>query len=257
MGVELRLGGKIILVAGGGGIGSELARRYAADGATVVLGDVDAAGARAVADEINNRGARALAVRLDGSDEASVAAAVATCRDRFGGLDGLHANFASFVDGDDRIGMLELPMDVYDETIRINQRGFVLCTRAVLPLLIERGGGVILYTSSIGAYRSGPSRVAYAMAKAAGHVLMRHVAERHGRQGIRANTIAPGTIMHGKWDAELPQEMKDRMLAMMPLRSRLGKPHDIAELSALLMSDAGSFITGQVICVDGGVTMRP
>lgn len=251
-----RLEEKVVLVAGAGGIGSELARRYAQEGAAVVLGDVDETHAIAAAGEIEAAGGRAVGLRLDGGDEDSIAAAVETCLNRFGGLDGLHANFATFADGNDRIGILELPMDVYDETVRINQRGYVLCTKAALPPMIERGGGVILYTSSIGAYRTGPSRAAYAMTKAAGHALMRHVAERYGRKGIRANAVAPGTIMHDRLERELPQEMKDRMLAIMPLRARLGKPQDIAGVSALLMSDEGAFITGQVICIDGGVTMR-
>ncbi len=252
-----RLEGKVVLVAGAGGIGGALARRYAAEGAAVLLGDVDAAGAAAIAGEINAGGGRAVGVHLDGGDEISIAAAFAECRDRFGGLDGLHANFATFVDGNDGIGILELPLEVYDETIRVNQRGFVLATKAAIPLLRERGGGVILYTSSIGAYRTGPSRVAYAMAKAAGHALMRHVADRHGREGIRANTVAPGTILHPGNAAAVSEAMKARMQVLVPLKSRIGRPEDIAGLSALLMSDEGSYINGQVICVDGGVTMRP
>jgi len=85
---------------------------------------------------------------------------------------------------------------------------------------------------------------------------MRHLAEGHGRQSIRPNTIAPGMIMHENGMPNCPQVTKARMLSMMPLRARLGRRQDVAELSAFLMSDAGSFITGQVVCVDGGITMR-
>jgi NAD(P)-dependent dehydrogenase (short-subunit alcohol dehydrogenase family) len=251
-----RLEGKSILVAGGGGIGSALAHRYASEGARVVLGDLDLDAARAVADEIAGDGGQALAVRLDGADEASIAAAVAGCVRAHGGLDGLHANFASFADDGDDDGVVELSLEAYDETMRVNARGFFLCTRLALPAIVERGGGCILYTSSAAAYRSGRSRVAYAMSKAAGQALMRHVATRYGPHGVRANAIAPGTIMHPKWEAELPQDFKDRLLKITALRSRLGQPDDIAGVSAMLMSDDGNYITGQVINVDAGSTMR-
>ena len=93
-----RLESKTILVAGNGGIGSELARRYAMEGAAVVLGDLDLDGAEAVAEEIARSGGKAVATRLDGTDENSIAAAVGLATQKYGGLDGLHANFASFVD---------------------------------------------------------------------------------------------------------------------------------------------------------------
>ena len=94
------------------------------------------------------------------------------------------------------------------------------------------------------------------MAKAADHALMRHVAVRYGPRGVRANAIAPGAIMHAKWEEVLPQDMKDWLLSNALIKSRLGRPQDIAAISALLMSEEGSYITGQVFCVDGGVTMR-
>jgi NAD(P)-dependent dehydrogenase (short-subunit alcohol dehydrogenase family) len=252
-----RLDGKVMLVAGAGGIGGELARRFAREGAAVVVGDQDIDDAARVVTDIEDAGGRATAAELDGADEASFHGAVELCRRRFGGLDGAHLNFATFIDSDESQSILDLPLDIYDETIRVNQRGFVVGTRAVLPALRERGGGALLFTSSIAAYRGGSSRVAYAMAKTAGHALMRHVAERFGAEGIRANAVAPGTILHGKWDAVLPQEMKDGLLSIALIKSRLGRPEDIAGLSTLLMSDEGSYITGQVICVDGGATLRP
>jgi NAD(P)-dependent dehydrogenase (short-subunit alcohol dehydrogenase family) len=251
-----RLDGKTILVAGAGGIGTGLARRLASEGARVMLGDIDQAGAEAAAAGIRAQGGVAVPIRLDGADEQSVADAVQACLAEFGRIDGAHLNFATFVDDNDDFGIMDLPLDVYDETIRVNQRGFVLCTRAILPHLIESGGGALLYTSSIAAYRAIPSRVAYAMAKAAGHALMRHVATRYAEFGVRANVIAPGTIMHGKWADVLPQSMKDRLLSSQLVKSRLGKPDDIAAVSAMLLSEEGAFITGQVICVDGGSTTR-
>lgn len=252
-----RLEGKVILVAGAGGIGGELARRYAAEGASVVLGDINLDDARAVVGEIERAGGRGVAIHLDGAEEASVAAAVAQCVDSFGGLDGMHANFATFIDNADDTGIVELPLAVFDETIRVNLRGFVLCARSALPAMVERGGGAILFTSSIGAYMGGPNRVAYAISKEAGHALMRHIAVRYGAQGIRANCVAPGTILHDKVASEISDEFKAQLLSAARIKSRLGRPEDIAGLSALLMSDEGSYITGQIITVDGGATMRP
>jgi len=253
--LERKLAGKVILVAGAGGIGGGLAERYAAEGAQVVLGDIDKAAAELVTAKINAAGNEAIAITLDGADEASASAAVATCREAFSGLDGLHANFATFADAPGPHGILELPLEIFDETQRVNVRGFYLCTRAALPLILERGSGSILYTSSIAAYHAGPSQVAYAVSKAAGHALMRHVASRYGPQGVRANSIAPGFIIH-EGLGELDPQLLEWGKAGAAIKSRLGRPDDVASMSTLLMSDQGSYITGQVICIDGGTTMR-
>jgi NAD(P)-dependent dehydrogenase (short-subunit alcohol dehydrogenase family) len=258
--VEPRLKGKAIVVAGGGGIGGELARRYASEGAAVVLGDIDLDSAQKLAEEIKQAGGIAEAVRLDGGDEATIAEAVAVAEKKFGRLDGFHANFASFADGVISAGIVDLPLEVFDEVMRINTRGFVLCTRHAVPLLIKSGGGSIIYTSSGAAHAGEDTRAAYAMSKAADHALMRHVARRHGPQGIRANVIAPGIIMHERLANSLGDKLegfKQWSYSRMPIRSRLGNPGDIAALSALLMSDEGSYITGQILSVDGGSSMRP
>jgi NAD(P)-dependent dehydrogenase (short-subunit alcohol dehydrogenase family) len=252
-----RLEGKVVLVAGAGGIGAGLARRYAAEGAHVGLGDIDLDAARQVVDEINARGHAATAIHMDGADEASAVAAVALCVEQYGGLDGLHANFASFADSDMALGVVELPLEIFDEVHRVNARGFFLCTRAALPALLERGGGSIVYTSSAAAHAAGGVQVAYSMSKAAGHALMRHVAARYGPKGVRANTIAPAMTLHARLEAELPAAFMDIARSAAAIRSRLGTPDDVAAMGALLLSDEGSYITGQVINVDGGTVMRP
>ena len=251
-----RLTNKVVLVAGAGGIGRGLARRYAGEGASVVLGDIDLDAAKQVVDEISADGGEATEIHLDGADEASVADAVSACVEQYGGLDGLHANFANFADSDLSIGVLELPLDVYDDVQRVNARGFLLCTRAALPAMIERGSGSIVYTSSAAAYAAGGVQLAYSMSKAAGHVLMRHVAARYGRQGIRANTIAPAMTLHPRLEQQLPAEYIEWAKAAAVIKSRVGAPEDIAAMGALLLSDEGSYITGQVINIDGGTIMR-
>ena len=121
--------GKTILVAGGGGIGGGRARRYAQEGANVLLGDINADAAAEVVDEITAAGGKALATRLDGTDEQSIVEAVTLARDNYGGVDGLRANFASFVDRDQDTCILELSLEAFDETMRVNLQGYYLCTR--------------------------------------------------------------------------------------------------------------------------------
>lgn len=251
-----RLEGKTLIVAGGGGIGSGLARRFAAEGANVVLGDIALDAAREAVDAIAAEGGSAIATGLDGSDEESARAMVALAVERFGGLDGIHINFATFVDGDFERGILELPMEHFDETLKVNLRGYYLCTRAALPALLDRGGGSIVYTSSPAAANGQPTQVAYATAKAGVEAIMRHVAARYGPKDIRANCIAPGSTLHPRLEQELDDATREWCLGLAILKSRLGRPEDIAAMSALLMSDEGAYITAQVIGVDGGVVMR-
>jgi NAD(P)-dependent dehydrogenase (short-subunit alcohol dehydrogenase family) len=250
-----RLDGKVIMIAGGGAIGGELARRYAQEGGRIALGDIDSAGADAVVEEIRASGGQAIGLALNGAEEASVEAAVQKTCETFGGLDGLHVNFSSFADGRVPSGVLDISLDVWDEVIRVNAKGSLICTRAALPHIIARGGGAIVYTSSGRAHRAAQDRVAYAMSKAATHALMRTVAARHGPDKVRANVIAPGTIMHEKLAANTDESFRLQSMARVPI-GRLGMSQDIAAMGALLLSDDGAFVTGQVISVDGGATMR-
>lgn len=251
-----RLQGKVVIVAGAGGIGSGIAERLASEGAKVVLGDIDPVAAKATVHKIEAAGGTAVATTLDGADDASCQAIVALARSRFGGLDGIHVNFADLRDGGSTVDLMDLDLDVFDATMRVNVRGFLLCTRHAIPALLARGGGSIVYTASNAAYVGEPMRVAYAMSKGAILPLMRHVANRFGAQGIRANAIAPGVIMHPRLEEMMPEAAK-AMFVDQTAVGRLGQPSDIAAVSALLLSDDGGFITGQVIAVDGGGFMRP
>ncbi|MGE3690082.1 MAG: SDR family NAD(P)-dependent oxidoreductase [Novosphingobium sp.] len=252
-----RLLGKVIVLAGAGGIGNEVARRYASEGAAVVLGDVNSDLARKVASEIQAAGGQAHGLELDGASEASVRAAIDCAVTQFGGLDGFHANYSAFDEADGANDVTSLPMGSYDRIMDTNARGFVICTQLAVPALLERGGGCMVYTSSGAAYIGEPVRLAYAMSKAAIHALARHVANRFGPDGIRANVICPGVIVHENLLAFMTPEMEDAFREGTALKNRLGKPQDIAAMAALLMSDEGSFITGQAISVDGGTIMHP
>ena len=252
-----RLAGKAIFVAGGGGIGNELARRYASEGAAVAIGDISQELAQQVAGEITAAGGTATGLHLNGADEASVRQAIQATVNEFGSLDGLHVNFACFKDGASGADILDLPLEVYDEVMEVNARGYVLCTREALPHMLRSGGGSIVYTSGGAAYKGEPVRLAYAMSKSAVHALARHVASRFGPEGVRANAISCGVIAHSRFYEVLKPEVIDALKSQSALKTRLGAPGDIAAMGALLMSEEGAYITGQVISVDGGITMRP
>lgn len=251
-----RLEGKVLIVAGGGsGIGAAVAQRLAQEGAAVVVGDLNAAAAEAVAASIVASGGRASGIGCDIADETAANALVAAAVRDHGGLDGIHVNAADMQairsDGD----ALQLDLAVFDRTLAVNLRGHLLCTRAALPELLKRGGGAIVYTSSGAADMGEPTRLSYAVSKSGLHALMRHVASRWGKQGIRANAVAPGLVITEQLREHFPENLRQATLAI--TRSpRLGASEDIAAMVAMLMSADGEWINGQVIGVDGGAMFR-
>jgi len=250
------LAGKVFIVAGGGsGIGEATAVRLARQGARVVVGDHRDGPAREVAARISASGGDATAQAFDIVEEASVRALVSRAVDRYGGLDGIHVNAADLEAVVHDSDAVDVPLEIYDRTLDVNLRGHLLCTRHAVPALLARGGGAIVYTSSGAAFMGEPSRVAYAMAKSGLHALLRHVASRWGKQGIRANAVAPGLVMTDAVRRAMSEEACAQVLAI--TRSpRLGEPDDIAAAVAFLLSDDGAWINGQVLSVDGGVTLR-
>jgi NAD(P)-dependent dehydrogenase (short-subunit alcohol dehydrogenase family) len=246
------------MVAGLGGIGNGLARRYFDEGARLVIGDLDGDLARRVAGELDATGECVLGVPLDGADEESVTAMVELAVDTFGRLDGVHVNFTNAADAYLPGGVVDLPLEAFDEVMRVNTRGFVICAKHTIPAMIDSGDGSLVFTASIDAYNGAGSRVSYQMSKAAELALMRHIARKYGPKGIRANAIAPGLIWHYKFDENpMPDGIVDQTRARQMIKSRFGTPDDVAAMGALLLSDDGSFITAQTISVDGGVTFRP
>ena len=253
-----RLEGKAIIVIGAGsGIGSATVRRLVGEGARVCVADINDAGARTVADQISAAGGEAFPVHIDLADEASVQAAVTTAVEQLGGLDGAHINAADLRTILSDSDALTVDLTVFDRTIEVNLRGHLLCTRAVLPHLLAGGGGAIVYTTSGACDSAEPVRPSYAASKSGLNALMRHVASRWGRQNITSNCVAPGFTLTPEMEAsgQLPRELLDQMLAQIP-GSRLGRPEDIAGVVAMLLSDDGRWINGQVYHVNGGALMR-
>ena len=213
------LQGKVGVIAGGArGIGAAAARRLAEEGASVVIGDMLVELAEQVAADIRASGGKAFAVALDGTDAASQAAFVKAALDQFGGLDLYHSNLAGGTEGD--IDALNCPIEV------------------------------------LGAAAGGAAwQVAYPMTKNAIHALARHVAQKWGKQGIRANVICPGLVLTEAAEAHLTDEYRAAGLKAVP-HTRLGKPEDIAAAVTFLASEDGEWVNGQVWHVNGGTLKR-
>lgn len=252
------LDGKVAVIAGGGsGIGATTAERLASEGASVVVGDLVGDNAMKVANEIVDNGGKAIGVAFDIASEADVDDLVTSAVSTFGGIDCVHVNAADLsADTIMRDSDAEsVPLEVFDRTIEVNLRGHLLTTRRVIPELQARGGGAIVYTSSAAAFVGEDTRPSYAMAKAGLGALVRHVASKWGREGIRANAVAPGLILTEAVRANPDPQLREFALGM-GRSNRLGRPDDIAAAVAFLFSDDGEWIVGQVIGVDGGALLR-
>ena len=250
---------KVAVVAGGGsGIGAATAVRLAEEGVQVMVGDIGAENAELVAKEIRDAGGRAVSVPFDISIDESVGALCAAAVDEFGGLDLMHANAADMTEAAilNDTDAVDVDLAVFDRTIAVNLRGHLLCTRHAIPRMLERGGGAIVYTSSAVSISGEPQRPSYGMSKSAINGLMRHVSARWGREGIRANCVAPGMVLSQTLLEHSDEAFREFALSLGRL-NRLGEPADIAAAVAFLMSDDAAWITAQVISVDGGTAVRP
>jgi NAD(P)-dependent dehydrogenase (short-subunit alcohol dehydrogenase family) len=245
------LDGKVVLLSGGASdIGRATALRLAAQGAAVAVGDVSLEGAASVAKAVVAAGGAATATACDVRHEDAVAEFVRAAVAEFGGVDCLDHNAAwshPRLDSD----ATGVELGVWDRTIEITTRGALLLARHAIPAMAARGGGSVVNISS-GTSTIGESvRVSYGVAKAALNQLTRHLAVRYGREGIRANAIAPGFILTATAEKLVPADVQTRLTNANPMR-RLGTPDDIAQVVAFLCSGASSYVNGQVLHVDGG-----
>jgi len=247
-----RLDGKIAIITGAAsGIGKATARRVAAEGARTVVADLNSDGAKQVADAIVTAGGEASAVRADLGDADSVRAMVAAAVAAYGGLDILHNNAAATrLAATKDLPVSEADPGVWDETMRVNVRGAMVAIQAAVPYMIARGGGSVINTASGSGLAGDLRNPAYGASKAALVSLTRYVATEFGRQGVRCNAISPGFIVI----SEKPgREAVNATMLRHALTPRLGRPEDIAAMVVFLASDESAFITGQNICVDGGM----
>jgi NAD(P)-dependent dehydrogenase (short-subunit alcohol dehydrogenase family) len=253
------LRGKVAIVIGGAsGVGKATAHRLGEEGALVVVGDINEAGATTVAETIAAAGGTAQARTVDISDEDQVNDLVDFARRTFGGVDLLH-NVAADL-GDTLLADTDaetVPLEVFDRTIEVNLRGYLLSIRAVLPYMVEAGSGSIVNTSSFAADRAlaTGARVAYSVSKSGVHALTRHVAIRYGRQGIRCNTASLGLVLSEALYATVPPERIARYVEQVP-NTNPGEPAAIAAAVAFLLSDDARYINGQTINIDGGSSVK-
>src|SRR5262245_21418110 len=232
--------GKVAIVTGaGGGIGEAYARGLAAQGARVVVAEIKRDNGERVAEEIRKTGADAIAIEVDvGSRESTLALAERTVK-AYGGVDFLVNNAAIF--GDMKLdSLLTVDWDYYQRFLNVNMNGALLCTRAVYPSMVERGGGAIVNQSSTAAWMGVGY---YGLAKLGVNGLTQCLARELGAQKIRVNAIAPGPTDTDALRQTAGPFVK-QILAQMPL-ARLGQPDDMVQTCLFLLSDAASWITGQ------------
>jgi len=249
---DARFTEKVAIVTGSaGGIGEAYARALAAEGASVVVADLNEDGAKEVAASITAAGGTALGVAVDVSDPASAEAMAAATVDAYGGIDLLVNNAAIY--GDMQLDFLiTVDWDYYKRFMAVNHDGALVCTRATYQHIAARGGGAIVNQSSTAAWLYSGF---YGLAKVGVNGLTQQLATELGSSGIRVNAIAPGPIDTQATRDVVPGTMATDMAAKLPL-ARMGTPEDLVGMCLFLLSDEASWVTGQIFNVDGGQVIR-
>jgi NAD(P)-dependent dehydrogenase (short-subunit alcohol dehydrogenase family) len=248
-----RLENKVAIVTGSaGGIGRATALKMAAEGARVVVADILGDDAEAVVAEIVDAGGTAVAYQLDLGVAEEVAPLIDFAVTTFGGLDVLHNNAAATDQVMDDHDVATIDLAVWERTLAVNVRGTMLACQAAIPVLIARGGGAIINTTSISAVAGDLEYTAYGVSKGGVNSLTLYVATQYGKQGIRCNAIAPGMVVTQNSLTKIPAVALVEF-ERQHLTPRLGRPEDIANMAAFLASDEAAFVTGQIISVDGGL----
>jgi NAD(P)-dependent dehydrogenase (short-subunit alcohol dehydrogenase family) len=245
-----------IVTGAGSGIGRAIAERFAGEGMAVVCADLNASAGTAVAADLTAAGHRALAVHTDITDEASVADMVRCALDWQGRIDICIANAGAMIEGD----ILSLSLDDWNRAMRINATGAFLTARAVMPSLLVQGGTLVFTASTVGL--AGMKGVAaYSAAKGAVVALTRQLAADYAARGVRVNAVAPGAVRtplsESQFRARAADEVEfqtllDQVIGRYPL-SRWGTPAEIADVVLFLATSRSSWMTGQIIPVDGGL----
>jgi glucose 1-dehydrogenase len=248
--IRFGLDGRVALITGGAqGIGEACARRLVADGAAVVLWDLADGPGEALAAELRGAGARVRYRRCNVASKAEVDAALAVALAEFGRIDALVNNAGIFKAAD----FLDITEADWDAVIDVNLKGAFLVGQAVARTMAAQGSGAIVNMSSVNAVLTIPTIASYNVSKGGINQLTRVMALALADRGIRVNAVAPGTIATelAKNAVLTSDEARARIMSRTPMK-RLGDPSEIADVTAFLLSDAASYVTGEIVTVDGG-----
>ena len=247
----MKLEGKVAIITGSGsGIGRATAELFAREGAKVVVAEYKAEAGQETLQAIKAAGGEGMFVAVDVSDAAQVQQMVQSAVDAYGGVDILFNNAGMLIWGT----VLDTDEEAWKRVIDVNLTGIFLCSKAVLPQMIQRGGGSIINTSSsTGAHDAVGGLAAYVTSKGGVTLLTKCMALDHIQDGIRVNAIAPGPTDTPMLRDNLSPEDLQAFVDAFPLK-RLGRPEEIAQAALFLASDEASFVTGSILAIDGGQT---
>lgn len=236
-----------VVTGGASGIGRATCGRLSADGYRLAVLDRDDAAAAEAG------GAAGVGLAVDVSDAAEVESAIGEVGGRFGRID-LLVNNAGITGPPTATTCHETPIDEWDRVLAVNVRGPFLCSRAVLPTMIDQGGGHIITVVSVAGMVATPGRAAYTTSKGAALMFTKSLAADYARHGVRANAVCPGWVQTPmtQWRIDVP-ELRDRVLSNIPM-GRVCQPEEIAETIAMLADERLSYVTGHAFVVDGGMT---
>ena len=246
----MRLKDKVAFITGAAqGIGREIALKFAAEGADIVVGDINLQKATQTKLEIEALGRNALALELDVTDYVKLTEAVNKILDKFKKVDILINNAGITKDN----LLLRMSDAEWDAVLNVNLKGTFNCTKAVSRLMIKQRYGKIINIASIIGIIGNPGQANYSASKAGIIALTKTAAKELASRNINVNAVAPGFIQT-EMTSKLPDELKQKMQEAIPL-GRFGSPVDVASVCVFLASEDASYITGQTIIVDGGMVM--
>lgn len=255
-----RLDDKVAIITGAGnGMGAAAAGRFASEGASIVVADSNGEAAREVAAQLTDSGAKAIAVEVDVRSAEQVQATIQAAVDTWGRLDVLYNN-AGVSPGDDGTPV-ETTEDTWDFTFDVNVKGLFLCCKAAIPVMLEspsaksgKGASIINVASFVAHLGAATPQIAYTSSKGAVLSMTREIAAIYARQGLRANALCPGPVLTpllAKFMED--QAARERRLIHIPL-GRFGEVDEMVNGALFLASDESSYMTGQSLLIDGGIT---
>lgn len=253
----IRLRGKTAIVTGGSmGIGAAVAKLFAAEGASVIIADVDRGAGEATEKEIRDSGGNAAFASCDVSNTESVRAMVDRALSLYSAIDLLVNNAGIMVAGT----VVSTEEDVWDEVIAVNLKGVYLCSKFALPHICKRQGGAVVNIASVAGLYGLREGAVYNASKGGVVALSKNMALDFAAKGVRVNCICPGATITAQFKGGIgrtpdPAATQEKMTLLRPI-GRLAEADEVAEVALFLASDASRYMTGSVIVVDGGVTAQ-